>query len=246
MAMQSLNGFDASLQRVVNVGTATQPGDAVNLAQVQALLAGLSWHQAVRVSSTGNVTVSSPGAAIDGVNLTVGDRVLLKNQTTATENGVWVWQGATSAMTRPQDGTTNYLKAGAAFYVDEGTTNQDTAWTLATDDPITVGTTSLSFVRFGGAGSNYTQGTGILISGGVISIDTSIVPRKFSTNVGDGTATTITVTHNLGTKDVDVTLFNNSTGADVWADATRNTTNTVTFTMPSAPAAGAYRAVIQG
>lgn len=131
-----LTGADANSQRIQNVSTGTQPGDAINLAQLQSAQLGQSWHGAVRAASTGNVTISSPGAALDGVSLAAGNRILLKNQTDATQNGVYVWNGASSAMTRAADGVQGYLNAGAAFYVDEGTVNADTAYTLSTDDPI--------------------------------------------------------------------------------------------------------------
>lgn len=239
------NGLDLQNQRIQNLGTGSQPTDAVNLAQLQSALAGLSWHGAVRVASTGNVTVSSPGAAIDGVTLATGNRVLLKNQTTGSENGIYVWNGASSALTRATDGTTGNLNAGAAIYVDEGTVNADTAWTVTTDDPITVGTTAIVFAKFG-AGIAYTAGSGLTLIGTQFAIDPTVVARKFSTNVGDGSSTTITVSHNLGTLDIVAQLYLVSTGETIETDTVRPTTGTVAFTFATAPAAGALRAVITG
>lgn len=245
MSRQIGNGLNLLNQRIVNLGTGTQPTDAVNLAQVQSLLAGLSWHGAARVASTGNVTVASPGAAIDGITLATGNRVLLKNQTTGTENGIYTFNGASSPLTRASDGVQGTLNGGAAFYVDEGSVNADTAWTVSTDDTITIGTTAIVFAKFG-AGIAYTAGTGLTLTGTTFAVDTTVVARKLSSNVGDGSSTTITVSHNLGTLDVVAQLYLVSTGETVETDTLRTTTNAVAFTFASAPAAGAYRAVIVG
>ena len=239
------NGLDLQNQRIQNLGTGSQPTDAVNLAQVQSLLAGLSWHGAVRVASTGNINLASPGAAIDGVTMATGNRFLAKDQTAGAENGVYVWNGATAAATRAADGVTGTLNAGAAFYVDEGTVNADTAFTVTTDDTITVGTTAIAFAKFG-AGIAYTAGTGLTLTGTQFAINTTVVARKFSTNVGDGSSTTITVSHNLGTLDVVAQLYLVSTGETVETDTVRPSTGTVAFTFATAPAAGALRAVITG
>jgi hypothetical protein len=239
------NGLDLQNQRIQNLGTGSQPTDAVNLAQLQSALAGLSWHGAVRAASTGNINLAAPGAAVDGITMATGQRFLAKNQTTGSENGPYIWNGASSAATRATDGTTGNLNAGAAFYVDEGTVNADTAWTVSTDDPITVGTTAITFSKFG-AGIAYTAGTGLTLTGTQFAIDTVVVARKFATNVGDGSSTTITVSHNLGTLDVVAQLYLTSTGETIETDTVRPSTSTVAFTFATAPAAGALRAVITG
>ncbi len=239
------NGLDLQNQRIQNLGTGSQPTDAVNLAQLQSALAGLSWHGAARCASTGNVSISAPGAAIDGVTLAVGDRVLLKNQTTASQNNIYVFQGASSPLTIATDGQQGSLNAGAAFYVDEGTINADTAWTISTDGSITVGTTAVTFSKFG-AGIAYTAGGGLTLTGTTFAVDTTVVARKYATNVGDGSSTTITVSHNLGTLDVVAQLYLVSTGETVETDTVRSSTSAVAFTFALAPAAGAYRAVITG
>lgn len=247
MARRFETGIDLRNQRAQNVGSGTQPTDAVNLAQLQSALAGLSWHGAVRAASTGNINLASPGSTIDGVSMAAGQSFLAKNQTTGSENGPYIWNGASSPATRRSDGTQGNLNAGAAFYVDEGTVNADTAWTITTDDPITVGTTAVTFAKFG-AGIAYTAapGGGLLLSGTQFSADFSIIARHVATNIGDGSSTSYTVTHNLATLDVLVQLFLTSTGETVEADVTRPTTNTVSIAFATAPASGAYRAVVVG
>ena len=120
---------------------------------VDAVKVGLDFKDSVRVASTANVTVSGPGAAIDGITLSSNDRVLLKNQSTGSENGIYVFNGAASALTRATDADANAeVTAGMFVFVEEGTVNADQGFVLTTDGTITVGSTSLSFTQFSGAG----------------------------------------------------------------------------------------------
>ncbi|MFF2551806.1 hypothetical protein ACFVUS_12450 [Nocardia sp. NPDC058058] len=259
MAYKIMNGLDLQSQRIQNVSDPSVSTDAATKNYVDNLINGVAWHQHVRVASTANVTVSGPGTSIDGVTLNTSDRVLLKNQTTASENGVYVFNGSGSALTRAVDGVTGELTANAAFFVSEGTANSDTAWTLTTNDPITVGTTSLAFAQVGG-GTTYTAGnginiasnvvsavatTGITVGGSGIGVDFSVVPKKYAQTLSTS-ATSYTITHNLGTQDVVVCVYLISTGAQVWADATNATTNTVTLAFATAPTASTYRVVVIG
>lgn len=120
---------------------------------VDAVKVGLDFKDSVRVASTANVTISGPGAAIDGVSLSSGDRVLLKNQTSAATNGIYIFNGAASAMTRATDAdSTAEVTSGMFVFVEEGTTNADSGFVLSTDGTISVGSTSLTFTQFSGAG----------------------------------------------------------------------------------------------
>ena len=120
---------------------------------VDAVKVGLDFKDSVRVASTANVTISGPGAAIDGITLSSGDRVLLKNQSTASQNGIYVFNGAASALTRATDADADAeVTAGMFVFVEEGTVNADQGFVLTTDGTITVGSTSLSFTQFSGAG----------------------------------------------------------------------------------------------
>ena len=120
---------------------------------VDAVKVGLDFKDSVRVASTANVTISGPGAAIDGITLSSGDRVLLKNQSTASQNGIYVFNGAASALTRATDAdSSTEVTAGMFVFVEEGTVNADQGFVLTTDGTITVGSTSLSFTQFSGAG----------------------------------------------------------------------------------------------
>ncbi len=118
-------------------------------------------------------------------------------------------------------------------------------FTLTTDGAIVVNTTAVAFAQTG-SGTTYTAGTGVTISGATIAVDTAVVVRKFAANIGDASATSFTLTHNLGTLDVQVTARLVSTGEQVLLDNIAATTNTVTIgTFGTAPTSGQYRIIIQ-
>lgn len=89
-------------------------------------------------------------------------------------------------------------------------------------------------------------GTGISVAADSVGIDTSVVVRKYAASIGNGSSTSLAVTHNLGTKDVECWVRDNATDAAVLVDWVATDTNTVTFTFAVAPASNAYRAVVQG
>ena len=122
-------------------------------AYVDSVKQALDIKASCRVASTGNVTVSGPGAAIDGVTLSSGDRVLLKDQTAGAENGIYVFNGAASALTRALDADEDEdVTAGLFTFISEGSANADNGFVLVTDGAITLGTTAFTFEQFSGAG----------------------------------------------------------------------------------------------
>lgn len=262
MAAKFFNGIDLASQKITSLASPSLSTDAVNKAYVDNALAGLQWKPSVRVATTTNGTLSTAfanGQTVDGITLATGDRILLKNQSTASENGIYV-VAASGAPTRATDADgAGELVPNATVLVNEGTANADTAWTCTTNGTITVGSTSTAWAQFGG-GAVYSAGNGLNLStstfsvaagtgisvSSTVAIDTSVVVRKYATNIGDGSSTTITVTHNLGTRDVQVTIYDSSTYAVVYADVANATTNTITVTFATAPSSNAYRAVVFG
>jgi hypothetical protein len=228
---------------------------------VDAALRGLDWKPEVVAASTGNVTLATPGASLDGVTLAANDRVLLKDQTTAAENGIYVWTASGAALTRALDADSGTELSGATVTVQRGTVNADRVYRATADDPLTLNTTAVPFVQVGAATSTYVAGngltltgttfdvvpgTGITVAADLVSIDTSTVVRKVSASIGTGAATAIAVTHSLGTRDVTVAVFDNTTFDEVLADVVHTDTNTVTITFATAPASNAYRVVVHG
>ena len=238
--MKITNTFDANGFKVSNLADATNPQDAVTKAQLDAAVQGWKWKDPVRAATTANITLSG-AQTIDGVSVIAGDRVLVKDQSTGSANGIYV--AASGSWTRATDFDAANEVLGAAVFVSEGTANGNSQWHMTTDGPITLGTTALVWAQVGG-GTSYTAGNGISISGGVVSVDPAVTARKYSANVGDGSSTTITVTHNLNTKDVVVSVRESSGDAGVLVDWVANGVNTVQLTFGTAPSSGQYRATV--
>jgi len=216
--------------KITNLTTPTNANDAANKSYVDGVAQGLNVKSSVVAATTTNITLSG-AQTIDGVSITAGQRVLVKNQTTATQNGIYV--AAASAWARSADQQTP--TQGDFTFVEQGTTNGSQGWILANG--------STTWTQFSAAGE-YTAGTGISISGNTISV-ASTTPQKYSTTLSTS-STTYTITHNLGTLDVLVQIYAVADGSEVVVDNLRATTNTVTLNFSVAPTANAYRVVVIG
>ena len=147
-ATHASTDFDAS-------GAASAAQTAAE-AYTDAKITGLSWKQEVRAATTTAGTLASSfanGSVIDGVTLATGDRILVKNQATGSENGIYV-VAASGAPTRATDADSGAELVNAACFVSEGTTLAETVWVCSNNATITVGSTSLTFVQFGAGVSN--------------------------------------------------------------------------------------------
>lgn len=219
MAIEFYADLDLNSNLIHELGDGVVDSDGINLGQLNAALNQRDWKQSVRVSSATNVNLAAPGATVDGVSLSVGERFLARGQTLGQENGIYVYQGAATPATRSTDADSNAeVTSGLAVAVSEGSA-ADTIWLLATNDPIVVGTTVLSFTRVGGA--------------------------AFAQLVGDGVSQTIAVTHNLGTKFLHVTVFRNSVDfVEVHPEVRHTDNNTITLRFTPAPASNEFYVVI--
>lgn len=130
---------------------------------------GFKQRDAVRVATASNITLSGL-QTVDGVSLVASDRVLVKNQTAASANGIYVVaSGAWSRSTDFDQVTPGEVEQGASVFVEEGTQYANTGWTLETDG-ITLGSTALTFIQYSGANA-YVPGDLISFSGNTINHD---------------------------------------------------------------------------
>jgi hypothetical protein len=297
-----------------NLGTPTVNTDAATKQYVDDVAQGLNIHAASYAATTANLnatysngtsgvgaTLTNAGAqaafATDGTTPSLNDRILVKNQTTTSQNGIYtlttVGSGSTNwVLTRATDFDQAVEIAGGDFtFVDNGTTLANTGW-VQVDEVTTVGTDPIVWQQFSGAGT-YTASNGVLLTGtnftfapragyglqtgasgaeiklattsglnltsdlavgagngisvltNTVAIDSSIVVSKYATSVGDGSATSYTITHNLGTRDVIVSVYESTgTYAEVICDVNHATTNTVTLLFSVAPTSNQYRVVV--
>ena len=154
-ADQSHGGF-----KITNLATPTAASDAATKGYVDSAVQGFDWKASVRVATTTAGTLASSfanGQTVDGKTLVTGDRILIKDQSTGSENGIYT-VNASGAPTRATDADSSAeVTAGLCTFVSEGTTNGNTSWVLTTDDPITLGTTALVFAQVsGGTGGSVT------------------------------------------------------------------------------------------
>ena len=252
-------------QKITSLAQPTTAGDAAEyqwtLDQITASAAGLDVKASVRaVKAVAGLAAAPSGlTAFDGVTPVVGNRILVidSSLTANAFNGIYI--AAAGTWTRATDLNTSANYTTAAFtFAEEGTTYGSTQWKATTSGTYTVGTTAVAWAQFGGAavyvgGAGMTltgntfdvgAGTGISVGTDTVAIDTAVVVRKYAVAVGDGTSTSIAVTHSLGTLDVVVGVYTVSGGAEVECDVVHTSTSVVTLTFATAPTAGQYRCVV--
>lgn len=261
--------FSMNSHKLTSVLDPTGAQDAATKNYVDLARQGLSIKDPVRVATTANGTLASAFAnssTVDGVTLATGDRILLKNQTTASENGIYI-VAASGAPTRATDAdASGELVVGTFVLVTAGTTNAGNQFTVqsTTATPWVPASSGSTWVQLTGAstvsaGAGLTAsgnvfavgaGTGISVAADSVTVDRSTngatVPFKYSATIGDGSSTSIAVTHSLGTQDVVAQVRDASTNAVVDCDIVQTSTTVTTFSFTTAPASNAYKVVIMG
>ena len=182
--------------KITGLGTPTDATDAATKAYVDSAAQGIDWKASVRAATTAAVTLASDlenGDTLDGVTLATGDRVLVKNQATGSENGIYVVK-VSGAPDRSTDcDTAAELTSNFAVFVEQGTVNADQGYVLTNDGAITVGTTALTFTQFTGLGQ-IVAGTGLDKTGNTIDIDSTVVTLDGTQTLTNKTLTSPTMT----------------------------------------------------
>lgn len=261
MSKKLLTGSDHNNQRGINVADPTSATDIANKQYVDNRVEGLTYKIAVRAASVANSNITTAyinGQSLDGVTLVTGDRILLKDQTTQSDNGIYT-VNSSGAPTRAADANTTAELNNATVTVVEGTLSGGKEYTQTTKNP-TVGTSNIVWALkatsapTSGSGAISVAGTAVSFvpkgSGGLAQdgsgayIDTTTFGQGIKGYSGDVPAGSnpATVTHNLGTVDRlgEPLLTIKSTGEIVEADVLVGT-NADTITFSAAPTAAQYR-----
>jgi hypothetical protein len=143
--------IDASATRITNLAEPSADSDAATKYYVDAARSGLDVKNSVKAATTANITLSNT-QTIDGVALSVGDRVLVKDQTTASQNGIYVV--ASSSWTRSTDADAPAeLNPGTFVFVEQGTINDNTGFVVVSDSVVTIGTDDINWTLFSASGT---------------------------------------------------------------------------------------------
>jgi hypothetical protein len=248
--------------KVINLPTPTAGGDAATKSYVDSAIEGLAWKESARVATQANLNLASPGASIDGITMALSDRVLVRAQSVPNQNGIYIWNGAAVAMTRAPDGSTFAELEQAILTVEEGTSAGASFRQTAVNG--TIDSSDVAFAAFGTsapAATDTTPGIAEIATQTEVNTGTDntrfVTPqtlanwsgriRKHAATIGDGSNVSYTVTHNFNTRDVQVSVYQNSGTYDaVLAEIEHTDANSVTVKFNTAPASNALRVVVVG
>ena len=155
----------------LSANSPTADAHVATKAYVDGVAQGLDAKDSVRVATTATGTLTSAfanGQTVDGVTLSTGDRILIKNQSTGSENGIYT-VNASGAPSRASDGGNGEINGGTYVFVEEGTTNANRGFVCTNTGSVTVGTTALTFSQFSGAGQ-ITAGAAMTKSGDTLNV----------------------------------------------------------------------------
>ncbi len=210
-------------QKVVSVGTPTNNGDAANKSYVDTLINGLPSayrYRNVHAATTANINLSNPGTAVfDGHTLVTGDRLLVWQQSTQSQNGIYVFDTSSTALTRASDSDAWDELVGTLVYVDQGTTYGEARFFCTANTGGTLGSTAVTYVQ---------DGSGTLSTSNFVTEETP----SGSIN-GSNTAFTLANTPTAGTLKLYLNGLRLKSGA-----GNDYTLSTATITMTTAPVSG--------
>lgn len=263
MARPILADFDFNNQaKIINLPVATAAGQPVTYEQLNSAVENISWKQSARVASTATINLAAPGTTIDGITMANNDRFLAKDQTTASQNGIYIYNGTATPATRVLDASTAEELEAAVVTIQEGTSAGASFRQTAVN--FTIDSGSVTWVSFGTTAPSATEttaGVAELATQAEVNTGTDttriVSPatlanwtgrlRKFTATIGDGSATSFNVDHNLNTRQLSVTVARTSGNYEtVIVDETRPTANRVTLIFASAPSSASFEVTIIG
>lgn len=209
------------------VGEPTDSSHPATKAYVDSYVQGIDAKASVRAATTANISLTG-AQTIDGVSVVAGDRVLVKNQSTASQNGIYV--AASGSWSRAADANTDAeMSPGTFVFVEEGTINGDAGYVMNADAPITLGTSDITWVQFSGAGQ-VVAGDGLTKSNNTLNVVGTTNRISVSADAIDISASyvgqnTITTVGTIGTgtwQGTAVGVSYGGTGASTAADARSN------------------------
>jgi hypothetical protein len=221
--------------KVTGLGTPTDATDAATKAYVDAVTQGLHIHPSAVTATTTNISISADlevGDVIDGVTLADTNRVLVKNQSTASENGIYVVQPTGAAIRATDFDQPSEVDGGDFIFVTGGTANDNTGWVQTSTTVVTIGTDPIYFTQFSGAGT-YTAGTGLDLNGTEFVLDlsevsTTTLPEGSNLYYTDTRAKTDAAALLTGATLTNITITGNGAGLTITAEngvADSNTDN---------------------
>lgn len=237
--------------------------DAVNLGFIEDYFTGLNEKAAVLASSSGNINLDAPGSTIGGVTIPLNGRFLASSQTNNTQNGIYIWNGASVPATRSSDANTSTELNNATVYVPDSTgTTIGATYRQITRNPI-IGTDPIIWTIYGNsvpdattttpgrvtlaASTNINNNTDV---GKVVTVEallgSNVIKRQAKAIIGNGIDSTFPISHTFNTFDVGV-IVRRTAGdrADVYPDITRPTTGSVTVAFSYVPSVGEFTVLLE-
>lgn len=232
--------FSMNSQRITNLATPDQSTDAATKAYVDAVTEGLHIHPSVVAATTANVDIAAAlevGEVVDGVTLAAGNRVLVKSQTNAAQNGIYVVQSSGPAVRATDFDSPAEVDGGDFVFVTGGTLYDNTGWVQVSTGVVTIGTDPIQFTQFSGAGA-YTAGYGLEQSGTQFAVDADVI-APLANPVFTGEVALPVGAGVLKTNSVGVVSSGNISPSDVSGTAVVNNDARLTNSRtPTGPAGG--------